>query len=524
MSIDVPVSSSEQTGVNRTRKKETNTLTPDRLLEAFRGYRHKERQAILGAHWDRFTATEEGGEQLRAALKAEGCSDAFIERMIQDDSLRERVLDVCDRFEMLGERFQRLEEAEVYLALVETGREDVRALTEGVSFEGKFAGMRDLKPEELRYTRLRYMNTMAKEAAKDPSHLAQYAELGRAYQRITGKAAKEEELMDPSWHTQVFEEAVRDPEAMTRLVSDPVVKEFYEMLHGQRLDTAHRRIQLRWGQAADGSRIPRMLVEGKAVPEKADAKNQTCSVLSFVIEGRQPDQEGHAEQRVLKDIVVKIDAAQRGKNEGIKFLLDKLPLTKKFKIQEVQFNANIRIGSYAWRFADMDVREMASQNFDEEEWNEIGGRSGWDEEKAAKAERLVMTRFVLPVYEEQFYKALGLVPAEVRKEHAGAVRRLEQALEEIKKNAELGVVTMEDLADLGRDEPELFQFDKDGNQTSVPSEIVSRGHMGKAAIMGLPWYASIKTDRVSLSRVIDKLYKGSRVKSLFMKAGLALFH
>lgn len=507
--------------------KELKTVSSARLLEAMRGYTKSDRAEIVLAHWENMTATPEGQREMSEALASEGCSEGFAKKLMNDPDLRKRVLKICEKFDAQNERMARLEEAEIYCALMEKGAEDISAMREGVQFEGKFPGMRDLKPAELRETRLKKLATMGHAAMQADKKNVMYVEaLSDSFAKALGKKAPEGKRVDMEWQQSALNEIAQDPQALQRLLEDPNVKEMYALTHpGRSIESSHRKIELAWKTQPDGTRIPVMYAEGMAVPAKTKSgESAKCSVLSFSLEGRMPQGTEAPQQRILKDIVIKIDHAQRGKNEGIKFLLDKMPLTKKYKIQEVQFNANIKIGSYAWRFADMDVHEMAQMNFEDGDWEAIGGKGNWNETKESKAEQRVMMKFVLPVYEQQFYAAMGQLPPEWRAKNAATMKRWQAELESLKERAAVGAVTMEDLANLGEQEEKAFWFDEEGTQTDNPAKAKNRGHMGKAAIMGLPWYAKVGTDRTSLSRVIDKLYKGSTMKSLLMKAGLVLFH
>jgi hypothetical protein len=290
----------------------------------------------------------------------------------------------------------------------------------------------------------------------------------------------------------------------------PGVRELYKAsLNEQDIDSAERSLEMIW-RDEDGEVRPVMHIQRYA----KNPENGYVSQMGFDIE-----KEGG--KRVIKNVSVATDADSRGKNQGPEFLFNLLPLIKTYKLSEAEFEANMKIGSYVWtKIADVDVGAMRKY-LPEQAQDELKEAAG----DAKRQKSIVMKDFILPQFEQNMERAFASLTG-TDAQTSETVAKLRAEYQMLRQKALSGEATMEDLAALGK-ESDLFRFDKEGEIVDPRSpEAALRGHLGKAAIMGIPWKAKVPLDRAGLFRIIDKLHKGTglmaSLKRTSMKFGLLL--
>lgn len=112
----------------------------------------------------------------------------------------------------------------------------------------------------------------------------------------------------------------------------------------------------------------------------------------------------------------------------------------------------------------------------------------------------------------------------MKRENAAALREQGESFKVLERKAADGSLSMEELANFGKG-LDLFTFSEGGDVVRPDDpEARHKGHMGKAALIGVPWKFHVGFDRGSLSKLIDKLNAGKPLSNLLMKAGLYIVH
>lgn len=144
----------------------------------------------------------------------------------------------------------------------------------------------------------------------------------------------------------------------------------------------------------------------------------------------------------------------------------------------------------------------------------------------------ILEELILPTFEQNLGVAARMAMSGQNPEESQALKTylmeeiLGKALTELRAKALSGEATMEDFSRLGADR-DLIYFNKDGELVERDSpDATTTGHLGQAAIMGIPWKARLKMDRANIFRLIDKLDKSKGLTALLkrtnQKIGLAL--
>lgn len=480
------------------------------ISEVLAGLKAGEKDSAEIALFDR-SASRLKPEQKQALVdflvSNERCSPEFAQNFFGDAAFRQRVMKLCRKFAEHGESMRRLEEAEIYTSLMDRSSDDIEPLLQATDLTRSFSGLKKLNPEEMREQRINEWRGAVEDMEESDE---------KAYAlNVLRSAFESAGLRENDWASLFANRA-----AMDKILNHEPLQHLYEVGLGGKMDLLHRRIELRWKTDPRGERFPVMGVGQLARNERTGE----VSRLGFEIEleRRVNPETGKIEsRRVAKEGVIVIDQDARNKQDGIRFLLDKLGLVKKYKLDEMEFKANIQIGSYVWaRLADMDVPTTAHYFLEEKDLAGLGPEP-WDGEHTKRAKALVFERHILPAYQKNFESAIRHMPEEMRSQHEAALRAGLATLEE---KAKAGVLTMEELADFGKG-LDLVGFTGEGLKVSSEDPSAKqKGHIGKASIMGVPWLARLPLDRRSLSRAIDKLNKGRPISSLLMKAGLYLLH
>ncbi len=434
--------------------------------------------------------------------KREGVSKAFAERFLDDESFRKRIVNICNNFAINGEHLASLEEAEIYTKVMDPNKkDDISPLLDSTDPSKRFKGSETITQHELITERLLEMRNSI--AAIDDEVMVEkvFAMIQNALSTIKLGAISDNDT---------WEKLAKSRDLLNEFQKNADMRLLYEQAtEGQKLNQIGRRIQLYRHEDKNGNTLPAIRVDQRA----KNKETGTESRLGFTIE-----QEG--ETRILKDTIVVIDKNTRNTNEGMKFLMDNLQLVKKFNIHEAEFVANIKIGSYVWtRISDMDLTLM-SENLSAKTLAELGPNP---DPKRLKGK--IFEELILPTYEQNLNVAAGMAMSEQSPEESQELKTylmedvLGTALTELRAKALAGEATMEDFARLGI-ERDLIHFNKEGGlvENSSP-ETATIGHLGQAAIMGIPWKARIKMDRPNLFRLIDKLDKGKDIKSLLVRTG-----
>lgn len=440
-------------------------------------------------------------------VENEGCSQEFALKFMHDKTFRKRVIGVNRNFAENGEKIDSLREVEIWTELVDSKSDDIGPLLKATNLTRSFGGLKELAPNELRNFRIKELRESIEDLEECPEKTYAMTAVNKAFQQAG--------IPEGNW-AALF----ADEEALEAFLHNPELSEMYLRGVGGKLEALHRRIDLRWNVHPDGSRTPMMNVGQIARNERTG--NISRMGIDIELEKRIDPSTGEVmNRRVAKEMVIVIDQDARSKQEGIRFLLDKLNLVKEYKLDEMEFKANLQVGSYVWaRIADMDVPSMAKLFLPPEEIAAIGPEP-WDAARMKEAKAKVFESHVMPVYRKQFEAVIQQLPEEVRTEQESSLR---EGLMQLDAKAKEGSLTMEDLAEFGKG-MDLAGFTKEGNVVGLDdSSAHQRGHIGKAAIMGIPWMARIGLDRRSLSALIDKLNKGKPLSSMLMKAGLYMFH
>jgi hypothetical protein len=440
-------------------------------------------------------------------IKTERCSPEFAERFLADQAFRKRITKLQKNFAEHGERMDRLEEAEIFSSIMDAGSDDIGPLLKATDLTRMFSNLKPVSPEEMRRERVKDLQGGIEglEEGKDKAEL----------EAVMQEAFAEAGVRPGDWNG-----LYATPSALEAFVKHEPMQKEYEERVGGKLDALHRRIQLHWREREDGTRIPVLTAMQLARnPETGEVSRFGLEIESESYVNPKTGKQEH--RRVAKEGVIVIDQSARNQQQGIKFLLDKMGLVKEYKLDAMEFKANIQIGSYVWaRIADMDVSATARSFLSEEDLNGLGPEP-WDEAATKRAKALVFRQHVLPAYSAHLREALSLMSAETRASHEEG---FDQAFREIEKKASEGTLTMEELADFGKG-VDAVGFSDEGEMVRAEDPRASqKGHLGKAALMGIPWQARIPLDRRSLSAVIDKLNKGRPLSTLLMKAGLYLLH
>ncbi|MEI7512483.1 MAG: hypothetical protein WCK01_03420 [Candidatus Uhrbacteria bacterium] len=420
----------------------------------------------------------------------EGVSTKFAERFLDDESFRRRVINICNNFSQHGERLLHMEEAEIYTEIMEPNTNDVAPLLQSTNPSERFKGARTLPRNELIAKRLLDMRDTVLSIG-DTEMTEKITYMIESAMKPLGLG---DIVDDASWRKMAESE-----ELLSAFVEDATMRDLYKQAtEGQELEQIGRRIQLYRHERNDGSVVPTLGVDQVAKNMETGAETR----LGFMIEREQ-------DKRVLKDILVMVDKNTRNSNEGMKFLLDNLPLVKKYELSEAEFVANLKIGSYVWaRIADVDAGAMA-EDLSTEAQKELGPNA---DPKHLKAK--VFEELILPAYERNFRTAHDTALHGKDLEPA-----LEKAFSDLRAKALAGEATMEDFARLGEGK-DMVKFDAAGKIVeSDSSEAMLSGHLGKAAIMGIPWKARVPLDRSSLFDLIDKLDKSKGLMPLLKRTG-----
>jgi hypothetical protein len=450
-------------------------------------------------------------DSVKHLVEAEGCSTEFASRFFQDKKFQRRVVDVCQNFAKAGEHMGRMEEAEIFTQLMESSSDNIGKLLETTDLQKSFSNLEDLSPDEIKIERLRPLQS-AIEGIKDPDQ-------HRDAQQILADAFAEVQLKNNDWKT-----LYASPALLEQFVKIRTIQELYESAtDGKTVSALHRRIELHWDVRPDGTKVPVMGVAQMA-------KNKETGVVSMfgfdiAKEPRFNRETGKLEQRrVAKEGVIIIDQEARGKNQGIKFLLDKLNLVKNAKLDDFEFRANINVGSYVWaRITDMDVPANAKEFLSAEEQAAIGTEP-WSEEQEKLAKAKLFETHIFPAFDQKMQTALGTLTPEVQDQYRQQLEAVLAQAQQLADRASEGDASMEELAELGKG-LDIFSFTEDGEVVSADDPRAKhKGHLGKASLMGIPWQARISLDRKSLGRIIDKLNKGRPIMNALMKVGLLVLH
>ncbi len=450
-------------------------------------------------------------------IKQEGLSPEFSSKMLSDTKLMQRVVKLAGNFAENGERMLALEEAEIYCDLFGSDRDDISVLLQSANLSRKFTNLKALDRQD---TMAEQLNTLRQYLLGDIGDSILQQELITDIQGILDTLGLGSMQDKNTWI-----ELAHDQEKFNKFYANRKISDIYSAVMDDReIKTLGRGIELFWRKETTGSEpVPAMRVEKFARNPETGA----VSRFAYDIEKEYiilPDGNKKS-QRVVKNLEIVIDQAARGTNQGPEFLLSLLPLCKEYGIDEVEFVANMKIGSYLWtRISDIDALATL-QNMAPHERTKLGNSP--DDEKKAKG--IIMTKYMLPKYESNMAAAIssvlkGIKDPKKKKETEDLLVRqfMEKEYGALKQRAVAGEVTMEDLANLGKGF-ELINFDEDGK--IVPqgdSRAVHHGHLGKAAIMGIPWKTRIKTDRDSLFALIDKLHTGTGAKSSFMRLAMKI--
>lgn len=428
--------------------------------------------------------------------RVERCSKAFSERFLSDASLFRRASKVSQNFAENGEPMSRLEEAEIYTELMDPGSDDIRKALEASDPTRSFSNLVPLEKAEIASQKLANVKYVV-DNQEDPG-LRQ--ELREALQTALSSAGGGS-IDDPD----AWKHLAANKAAMERFKQSSDVREIYKAcMHEQDIDSAERSLEMIW-RDEDGEVRPVMHIQRYA----KNPENGYVSQMGFDIE----KMEG---KRVIKNVVVETDADSRGKNQGPEFLFNLLPLIKAYKLSEAEFEANIKIGSYVWtKIADIDVGAMR-QYLPEHAQDEL--KEAAEDTKRQKS--IIMKDFILPQFEQNMERAFASLVAGTDAQTAETVAKLRTEYQALRQKALSGDATMEDLATLGK-ESDLFRFDKEGEIVDPQSpDAALRGHLGKAAIMGIPWKARVPLDRAGLFRIIDKLHKGTGLMASLKRTGM----
>ena len=467
-----------------------------------------------------FTA-EKRQPLIQHLVEQEGCSPAFAERFLTDAAFRKRVNSAAEQFSGHGEQMLKLEEAEIYTELFEPNADHLDPVMERSNPQTHFKNLVPVEREGLRTVRLDDLKKQL-DATEDAEARGSWETVLR---HSLGEVGVEYNGSEKQW-----DDIIANQQIIDRLSAIPAFQQFYEtMSKGKKLQYIGRKIEMAWRMTPDGKRIPMMHVFQAAThPETG-----YVSELGFTIE-KQPagERTGEGERRVLKDMVIITDASARGKGEGGQFLLKNLELVRAYRLHDAEFNANIKIGSYNWaRIADVDPLQM-SELLSSKAKGELPPKP-WGDKQMRQAKAVVYRELILPHFEKNMAIAIASVLNSItdpgEKEATSRILAedlMQKRYEALKAKALAGDLTMEELVSLGKG-VEVFRFDREGAVVAPNApDAVNEGHLGKAAIMGIPWKARMELNRTSMFQVVDRLNRGtgflSSLKKSGMKIGLAL--
>ena len=467
-----------------------------RLFE-FSSLLSKDNRTKLGEHLQRY----------------EACSPEFATKFLADRRLQNRVKKIAQSLAESDERLLSLGEAEICCDLMEPGKEDISQIIEAMSPKKQFKGLVELKGPQVAGKRLADLWEQLKYIT-DP-------EQGREATEYIQAAFKKLGLGPPN-DPATLEALLSDPKKIDLLKRDKYLQDIYAALLDDRsMDSMDRSVEFYWRKDESGEKLPVMYVERYAVNPKTESVSKLGFEITLETEVR-PDGTKR-KKRIMQNVMIVIDEQARGSNEGSQFLLSLMPIINKFGIEEGEFVANLKIGSYNWtKIADMDVPSMV-KTLSNEDLKDLGK----DAEDEKKAKAFIMQHKILPTFEKNMAIAIGIFlhsiknPGERQKMEQKLVKELmEKEYGKIKEKALAGEAAMEDLANLGKD-LRVFRFDEDGHVVAPDNPKAKiEGHLGKAAIMGIPWKARVPLTREARFGMIEKLQRGSPIKALMQKMGI----
>ncbi|MFZ6015368.1 MAG: hypothetical protein ACOYUZ_03355 [Patescibacteria group bacterium] len=448
-----------------------------------------------------------GQEQLqtlaRHMTEQERCGKTFVERFFFDPKFRKRVKNICKNFAEHDETISCLEEVEIFSEIMEPGYEDIGTMLETSNPARRFKNLKAFSKQDIIAGRLNDMYRAVTELS-DPVIQSQIkTSLERSFAMVG--------LSDIDDSTQ-WQKLVNDKEKLQIFLQDAGVGKIYEQINqGKRIENISRRIQCLWLRDYDGNISPVIDVNQQA----HNPENEQYAQLGFQI-AKQTRTDAVTMKtetaRVIREGVIIVDETVRNNNGGMDFVTGNIPLINKYKLQQMEFLADFQIGSYTWtKIADIDYQTMI-EAMPDDEIKELGEKP-WTEKKM---KALVMKKVILPNFEQNLVRAVkfAIDNASDTAEKKYLSRLLIDDLintqyTEIKAKAENGEASIKDLAGLGRGF-EVFRFNKRG-ELAPPQDPDSEvpGHLGKAAIMGIPWPGRISLDTASIFEIIDKLHQGN---------------
>ncbi|MCR4278331.1 MAG: hypothetical protein NUV54_02435 [Candidatus Taylorbacteria bacterium] len=488
------------------------------VVEAIKSGEKKNEDLELFDKIESLLSPEQRQPMIDYMVQQERCTNKFAEHFFSEKKFRKRVMSLNENFLKHGEKMLRLEEAEIWIDLMEAGSDDIGPLLDTTDPTKQFKQLKPLDKKTMQQNRLFDLKNRIPDILGVEEEQFVHSVFKQNFHEVGLPYSKKNE----DW-LALF----NDPERMDAFLSLDSINELYEQLtKGQQLDALARRVQLFWKTNETGQRIPAMHVQNMA--ENPDTKY--VSEIGFVIE-KEPAKENDPKggRRLLKDLLVIVDKEARGSSDGANFLLGNLKLIKKYQLEEAEFVANIKIGSYVWaRISDVDIPTMA-EKLPGKTKTELGPKP-WNEKEIRG---MVFRDMILPTFEKNLVKAIHSVissihnPEKKKEMQTNLVENLmNNQYSKLKERALAGDLTMEELVDLGKG-LNVCKFDEEGDIVQADSpNATHQGHLGKAAIMGVTWTARLKLDTRSLFGVVDKLTKGSGfipfIKRVNQKLGLAL--
>lgn len=489
----------------------------------------KESASMIESAWANFAKHPQYEtiiSHVKDKLHAQGCSEAFADRFCGDKALRQRTGKLCRNFAQFGESMRTLQEAEIFNELMDPASDDVSSIFEQMDLRRTFSQV------EAPMTGKKLQNSRMKFVIDAFEHLPECEEKA-AYSQALDSAMTNLGLPPRSW-----DQLLENDELLTKFLADPGVNELYTLAnHGIPSNMADRRMQVYWKDNPDGSREPAItLTNFSRNPESDDV-----SIFNFTVtqESRRNPKTGEVEkQRVMKDGAISIDGKTRGKGQGMKFLMGLMTMPNKLKTKNMEFEADIAIGSYTWtRIADLDTPTMCREFFPDK--FKENGPPPWDAEKEHEMRVMVYREYVMPEYKERIAKAMATLPPETIAEHRRELHNMDlefKALEAISNQPEATVkykttdaqgkekeqtltfddLQLERLANLGSD-LEIFHFNDYGEIQTPGTPNTRKGHLGKAGMMDLKWYGRLPLGGLSMLKAIGKLAGRAALKSLTSK-------
>ena len=523
---------SEPTLSNEARERKTpsakKTVSLDAVLDALspRGLASPDASKMLEAAWASFEnhpQREDILKHVKNKLRGENCSEEFAERFCTDKVLRQRTGKLCRGFNQVGESMRSLEEAEIYTQLMDPASDDVGKLFDQIDLRRTFPGVEaPLTGDKLRNTRMKFVIDAFE-------HLPECDEK-TVYSQAMDAAFAKLGLPPRSW-----DKLMEDGNLMAAYLEDPGVSEFYTLAtHGIPPNMADRRLQVYWTEGPDGTREPAMTVGNMSRNPESD----DVSLFNFTVarETRNDPKTGKpVKRRVLKDGAISIEGKARGKGQGMKFLMGMLALPNQLKTDDMEFEADISIGSYTWtRMAELDASTMVREFFPDK-YQELGPPP-WEKEKDAEMRAMVYREYVLPEYSQRISAALGTLPPEVVAAHQREIqnmRREFQALQALANQPEARVtykttdtkgeereqamsfddLQLERLANMGAG-LKIFSLNDEGELQPYGTPGTRQAHLGQAGMMDLKWYGRLPLGGMSMIKAVGRLAGRAAVKSL----------